>query len=250
MSSEGFAVTVSVLTPVRNGAAVLARAVRSVQAQTCSDWEMIIVDDGSEDDTRTRAAALAAADPRLRLLCHATGQGAAAARNTGLAQARGRFIAFLDADDAWEPEKLTLQLSAMEATGAGLSYTGFRRISAATSRTVTVPDRVTRAELLRGNLICCSSAIYDRKLLGTVPMPGLKLRQDYALWLTLLARVPEAVGVPQALVNLHVTPGSLSSNKLRAMRATWRMHRDHFGTGPLRAAFYVAAHLWGRLRRG
>lgn len=247
---DDFPVPVSILTPVRNGGAVVGRAVRSVQAQTMTDWEMILVDDGSQDDTAAQIQALAAQDPRLHLLRHETAAGAAAARNSALAAARGRYIAFLDADDAWAADKLALQLALMAKTGAGLSYTGFTRISDTGARDVEVPSTVTRAQLLRGNLICCSSALYDRALLGSVPMPDMKLRQDYALWLTLLDRLPRAVGLPQPLVLLHVTPGSLSSNRLRASRATWQMHRGYFGVGPLRAAFYVAAHLYGRLRRG
>lgn len=212
---------------------------------------MIIIDDGSADTTYDIAQSLAREDQRLRVLRHSKGQqGAAAARNTGLKAAQGRYIAFLDADDEWMPDKLAQQLAQMRAHRAGLSYTGFMRVSPTAAREVNVPARVTRAQLLRGNLICCSSAVYDRAMLGTVPMPDLPMRQDYALWLTLLAQLPEAVGVQTPLVRLHVTPGSLSSNKWRAMRATWAMHHDHFGTGALRSAFYVVFHTLRRLWRG
>jgi len=245
-----FPVTVSILTPARNAAGVLERAVRSVQAQTFVDWEMIIVNDGSGDDTAQCARALAAKEPRVHVFDHAAGQGAAAARNTGLAHARGRYIAFLDADDAWAPEKLAHQVEAMKDAKAGLSYTGFVRISDKSSHIVEIPAQVTRSELLRGNCICCSSAMYDRTILGSVSMPDLKMRQDYALWLTVLGKIPHAVGVPLSLVHLHVTAGSLSSNKLQAMRATWQMHHGYFGVGALRAAFYVMSHTLRRLLRG
>lgn len=245
-----FPVTVSVLTPAYQAQAVLARAVASVQAQTCTDWEMIVVDDGSDDGTLAVARSLALAEPRLRVIHSRKGQGAAGARNTALAAAQGRYIAFLDADDAWMPDKLAQQLAQMQAQGAGLGYTGFTRIAAGQERPVRVPAQVTRAQLLRGNVICCSSAVYDRAVVGSPPMPDLEMRQDYALWLELLAQVPYATGVTAPLVRLHTTPGSLSSNKWRAMAATWAMHRHHFGTSPLRAAFYVAAHTQGRLRRG
>ena len=248
--AEVFAVTVSVITPAYNAAEVLARAVESVQAQTFVDWEMIIVDDGSSDTTAALADALAQTDARLRVLRHGQGQGAAAARNTALNAAQGRYIAFLDADDAWSPNKLAAQVQAMRAQKAGLSYTGFVRISEGPHRQVHVPPRVTQAQLRLGNCICCSSAIYDRALLGSVPMPGLALRQDYALWLTLLAQLPYAVGVDLPLVNLHVTRGSLSSNKWRAMRATWSMHHHHFGSSALGSVFYVLSHTLRRLRRG
>lgn len=249
-SAVKFPVTVSVITPAHNAATVLARAVASVQAQKLTDWEMIIVDDGSGDGTADLAYSLAQKERRLRVLSHPTGQGAAAARNTALAAAQGRYVAFLDADDEWVTTKLAQQISVMQSQQAALCYTGFLRVSDTVERFVRVPSRVTRAQLLYGNIICCSSAVYDRAVLGSVFMPPLPLRQDYALWLTLLEQVPQAVGINMPLVRLHVTRGSLSSNKWRAMRATWAMHRNHFGVGALQSAGYVVAHSLRRLWRG
>lgn len=249
-TSADFPVTVSVLTPAYNAEAVLERAVASVRAQTLADWEMIIVDDGSSDATATVAEALARTEPRLQVIGHARGQGAAAARNTALKAAQGRYIAFLDADDAWRPDKLEAQLHALREGQAALCYTGFMRITDDRAKRVEVPTRVTGAQLRLGNCVCCSSALYDRAVFGSVLMPDLALRQDYALWLTLLARVPFAVGINRPLVNLHVTRGSLSSNKWRAMQATWAMHHRHFGAGALTSAFYVLSHTLRRLLRG
>ena len=245
-----FPVTVSVITPAYNAAQVLARAVNSVQMQTLVDWEMIIVDDGSSDSTYALAQSLALGAPRVVVLRHEAGQGAAAARNTALETARGRYIAFLDADDEWTSTKLAQQIEAMQAQGAALSYTGFLRISDTVERFIEVPARVTRTQLLFGNIICCSSAVYDRAALGSVLMPPLPLRQDYALWLTLLAQTDHAVGINAPLVRLHVTLGSLSSNKWQAMCATFAMHHAYFGTGRLKSAAYVACHTLRRLWRG
>ncbi len=245
-----FPVAVSVITPAYNAATVLARAVASVQAQTLTDWEMIIVDDGSDDATAEIAHELAANEPRLRVFRHETGQGVAAARNTALAAAQGRYIAFLDADDEWVAPKLEQQLDMLQKQDAALSYTGFLRVSNTAEHAIQVPDRVTRAQLLYGNVICCSSVVYDRAVFGSVSMPPLRLRQDYALWLTLLAQVPAAVGVNTPLVRLHMSHGSLSANKINALWATWHMHHNYFGTGALRSAFYVAVHALRRLLRG
>lgn len=248
---DAFPKLVSVVTPAYNAQDVLARAVASLQAQTLADWEMIIVDDTSSDATGTLADRCAQEDPRIRVIRQVQGlKGAAAARNTALSLAQGRYIAFLDADDEWLPDKLSAQIDHMRASGAGLSYTGFLRVGAGGMRRVRVPAHVTYAKLRQGNCICCSSAIYDRALTGTVLMPDLSLRQDYALWLTLLTQLPRAVGLDAPLVRLHVTPGSLSSNKWRAMRATWVMHRHHFGTGALLSAVYVTSHTLRRLLRG
>jgi teichuronic acid biosynthesis glycosyltransferase TuaG len=249
---EDFPVLVSIITPAYNAQDVLARAVASVQAQTLADWEMIIVDDSSGDATAAVAERCAQGESRIRVLRQEPAKkGAASARNTALTIAQGRYIAFLDADDEWMPDKLATQTDRMRATGAGLTYTGFLRVGAdGMARRVRVPASVTLAKLRQGNRICCSSAMYDRVMTGTVPMPDLPLRQDYALWLTLLARLPRAVGIDAPLVRLHVTVGSLSSNKWRAMRATWVMHHRHFGTGVVQSAVYVASHTLRRLLRG
>lgn len=245
-----FPVTVSVLTPAHTAAAVLARAVESVQAQGVTDWEMIIVDDGSRDDTYAVAMGLAQNDPRLKVLRHGAQQGAAAARNTALNVAKGRYIAFLDSDDAWVADKLQVQLADMQARGAALSYTGFWREAKGQRHRVRVPATVTRQKLLFGNCIGCLTAIYDRHVFGSVPMPDLLMRQDYALWLALLAKVPVAHGVDQPLAVYHRTDGSLSANKWRAAGATWTMYRAHLGIGRIRAFVYLASHNLRRLWRG
>lgn len=244
--------TVSILMPALNAAAFLPRAVASVVAQTRQDWELIIADDGSTDDTPGLARDLARADPRIRVLpAPETGpRGAAAARNRAMEVARGRYLAFLDADDEWLPEKLARQLGWMEAEGLALTYTGFWRQQATGRREIRVPGRVDRRELLRGNVIGVLTAICDREQLGPMAMPLLPLRQDYAFWLDLLTRTEAAHGLQEPLAVYHVTPGSLSANRWRASRATWRMYREHAGLGRLQAGWYLTSHLLRRLMRG
>ncbi len=246
-----FPVAVSVLMPAHGACDTLERAVASVRAQSFEDWELLITDDACAGGTGALAAALAGQDPRIRVLAHTETRGAAAARNTALAAARGRYIAFLDADDAWCPEKLARQIPFMERTGAALGYTGFWRVAeGGARRAVPVPATVTRAALLRGNVIGCLTAVYDRAALGDCPMPALPLRQDYALWLDILGRVPCAHGLTEPLALNHTRPGSLSSNRLRAAAATWAMYRRHMGLPRHRAAWYLGNHLLRRLARG
>jgi glycosyltransferase involved in cell wall biosynthesis len=232
-----------VVTPVRNAAATLARAVASVRAQTEPSWEMLIVDDGSEDGSPALAARLAAGEPRIRLLGWREPRGAAAARNAAIRAARGRCIAFLDADDAWRPEKLARQLAFMAATGCPFVFAAYLRV-AADGRPLGVvrpPPRVTRADLLKGNAVGCLTAIYDTAVLGRVEMPPLARRQDWGLWLELLRRTPEARSLPEVLAEYRVARGSLSSDKLAAARATWAVLRAHERL-PLPAAAWCFAH--------
>lgn len=242
---------ISVIMPVYNAVQTLERAVESVQAQSRTDWELLLIEDGSKDGSADLCASLAAADLRLRLLRQPGNTGAALARNAGIAQARGRFIAFLDSDDEWLPEKLSLQLDFMVQRGAAFSYTGFWRARADQAHhQIHVPASVDRTELLRGNVIGCLTAIYDRSQFQDQSMPELRMRQDFAFWLQLLEHCPRAYGLDEPLAVHHVTDSSLSSPRGRAMRATWRMFRQHLQLSVGQSAYYMASHLLRRLRRG
>lgn len=237
---------VSVVTPVWNAAATLAETVASVREQTFADWEMLLVDDGSTDGSRALAEALAAADPRIRLLVQEANTGAAAARNRAIRAARGRFIAFLDADDLWRPEKLARQVPVL-AAGHPLVFAAYRRI-AADGRPLGIvrpPARVSRSDLLKGNAIGCLTAVYDTAALGRVEMPQVARRQDYGLWLELLRRTPHAHGLPEVLADYRVRAGSLSADKRAAARATWALLREVEGLPRHRAAWCFAHYAVG-----
>lgn len=243
---------VSVITPVWDAVTTLEAAVASLQAQTRDDWEMILVDDGSRDGGGALAARLAAEDARLRLIGWAENRGAAAARNAGIRAARGRYVAFLDADDLWWPEKLAVQIGYMERTGAPFTCAACRRVDAGGRPlgVVRVPARIDYARLLRGNAIPCQTAAYDRLHYGEVEMPDLRRRQDYALWLRLLRDGGEAHGLPEVLADWRMRPGSLSANKLVAAAGTWAVYREAERIGRLRSAWYLAHNLArGALKR-
>jgi glycosyltransferase involved in cell wall biosynthesis len=233
---------VSVITPVWNAADTLAATVASVQAQSLPDWEMLLVDDGSSDGSRALAERLAAGDGRIRVLGWGDNRGAAAARNAGIRAARGRHIAFLDADDLWRPEKLAVQLDYMGRTGAAVVFSGYRRMDAAGRPLgrVRAPARITHGDLLRSNVIGCLTAVYDSDQYGRVEMPDLRRRQDYGLWLRLLARGGAAHGLDAELADYRVRARSLSGNKLAALAATWTLYREAAGLGRVRAGWCLA----------
>jgi teichuronic acid biosynthesis glycosyltransferase TuaG len=240
---------VSVITPVFNAAATLPATIASVAAQTFPDWEMLIADDGSTDATAAIAAAWAARDPRVRPL-PGPRQGPAAARNRAIRASRGRFVAFLDADDRWRPEKLARQLAFMQREDAPFSFTAYRREDALGRDlgVVRAPERVDHAGLLKGNVIGCLTAVYDTAHFGKVEMPPLPLRQDYALWLALLRRGGEARGLDEILADYRVAPASLSAGKLRAARGTWAVLRRE-GLPLPRALWCFARYAASGLRR-
>lgn len=251
MTARPASPVVSVVIPVFNAGETLAATVASVQAQTLEDWEALLIDDGSRDDSAAIMARLAATDPRIRCLATAGQQGAGPARNAGIAAAHGRFIAFLDADDQWHPEKLRLQLAAMAATGIPFSCTAYLRVNAAkdSRRVVGVPARARRADLLKTNTVACSTAIYDRAHFGPRAMPDLRRRQDFALWLDLLRDTPVVLGLPLVLMTYREDAGSLSAPKGRAAVDTWTMYRQIPGLSRAGALWYFGHYaLRGLLR--
>jgi teichuronic acid biosynthesis glycosyltransferase TuaG len=232
---------VSVVIPVHNAAATIRAAIASVQAQTYPNWEILAVEDGSTDDSAALLTTLAAADPRIHVQ-HLTAQsGPGPARNAGIRAAKGRFIAFLDADDLWHPEKLSRQIGWMLANHHVLACTAYTRITVATGTEtpIGVPSRITRADLMKTNTIACSSAIYDTAHFGLRQMPPLPKRQDFAFWLDLLANA-DAHGLNERLMTYHARPQSVSSAKGQAAAHTWRMYRAHLHLPLPQAAWYFA----------
>lgn len=219
---------VSVVLPTRNRARWLGRAIESVLRQTLVDLELIVVDDGSEDETAAVLARYAAADARIGIERVEKPGGAAAARNAGIARAKGRFVAFIDDDVVWAPTKLERQLRQLDAvTAPGLAYCAFIRFDAGGARrrigsAAAAGDRA-RSALLRGNVIDTSCAVVRRDLL--IRIGGFDERlprlQDWDLWLR-LAEATSFVYDPEPLVDVPHVPGGISSDASALIDAcTW-----------------------------
>lgn len=232
---------VTVVMPVHNSAAHLRQTLEGLGLQTFADWDCVAVDDGSEDDSITLLQEMADRDKRLRLKVLDTNVGAAVARNKGIREARGRFIAFLDSDDVWHPEKLERQLRFMRETKCHFSFTAMERVNenGQVIGSVGVPRRVSREDMLKTNYIGCSTAMYDTAYFGKVEMPLIRRRQDYALWLKLLRQVRYAHGLNQPLTRYRVRAGSVSSNKLDTSRYTWQVYRQIEGL-----SFFESVHCY------
>lgn len=233
---------VSIVTPAYNAASYVGATIASVQAQEFRDWEMLVVDDCSKDNTIDVVRALAEHDPRVRLLPQAKNGGPAAARQRAVDEARGRYIAFLDSDDVWLPGKLERQLAFMQETGTALSFTAFRRTtedSAVVGHLITVPDRLSYRGLLRHTAIATSTVIVDREKTGPFSMTRTYY-DDYALWLELLARGHVARGLKQDLMRYRVLSRSVSRNKGRSAYHVWRVYREVRKLGLIDSAWCFA----------
>lgn len=219
---------VSIVTPAYNAQRYIRETIISVQAQTLTDWEMLVVDDCSKDETASIVSMLAAQDPRIRLLQQQQNSGPAAARQRALEAAKARYIAFLDSDDIWLPNKLAHQLDNMRATGAAMTFTGYRRISEDGSRTgrlIRVPAKLDYRQLLKNTAVATSTVIVDREKTGMFSMTRTYY-DDYALWLELLRRGHIAHGLREDLMRYRIVSRSVSRRKGRSAYWVWRVYRD------------------------
>ena len=222
------ATLVSIVTPAYNAARFVGETIQSVQAQTFGGWEMLIADDGSGDNTCGVVECFIRGDPRIILIRRETRGGPAAARNTALERACGRYIAFLDSDDLWLPEKLQRQLAFMRETGAVICYTAYRRVTedgARVGRIITVPESLTYGQLLKNTAIATLTAMVDREQAGSFCMVEDR-REDYSLWLSLLRRGFVARGLNEDLARYRVVGGSDSSSRLRSAAGVWHIYRQ------------------------
>jgi teichuronic acid biosynthesis glycosyltransferase TuaG len=242
--------TVSIITPAYKAAAFVGEAIRSVQAQDFSDWEMLIVDDGSPDDTAAVVAGYAVADPRVKLIRQAN-SGPALARQAALDVACGRYIAFLDSDDYWLSDKLARQLDFMARHQAVVSFTRFRRINHDASRCghlIAIPERLDYRGLLCNTALATSTVIVDRQCSGPFAMTNTYY-DDYALWLDLLKRGHVAHGLQEDLMRYRVVGHSVSRNKGKSARMVWRIYRQIERLSPLRAAWCFAQYAFNAMRK-
>jgi hypothetical protein len=257
---KGAQPAVTVVMPAFNSARTLRDSAQSVLDQTLDSLELIIIDDASTDDTTTVAEELAGRDARVKLVSRATQGGPAAARNTGIAAARGRYLAFCDADDLWLPTKLERQLKLARATGAALVYSAYHRVGSdfagsvdafhTQGRVVRVPTELTYAQLLHSNVIGCLTAVVDLELAGPVRMPDLPGAEDWALWLRILRDGGRAAGIGEPLALYRAAQaGSHSASRWNAVRAVWSVLRAEEGIPVLRAARYLISDAVAALRK-
>jgi len=243
---------VSVIVPCYNMQAYLGQAIQSVQAQTFSGWELLLIDDASTDGTRGLIQEAARGDHRIRPILLEKNSGVARARNEGVHRARGQYLAFLDSDDAWCPEKLEAQLALMSRTAAVLSYTAYLKMTdeGRVRGTISVQETLSYADLLRTNSIGCSTAIYDSAPLGKRYFnETIGTNEDYLLWLSILKQGNLARGINRPLACYRARTTSRSSNKLRTMRDQLRIYRRFEHLSWLRCGLYFASYAYHGVKK-
>jgi len=235
---------VSIITPAYRAAHVIGDTVRSVLAQTHGNWELLIAEDCSPDDTRQVVRGWTEADPRIRLIEMPRNGGPAAARNAALEQARGRWLAFLDSDDLWLPTKLERTIAFARKRDAAFAFTGFRRISADGSRTgryIGVPPRLTYRQLLGNTAIATSTVLLDARRVGTIRMRKTYY-DDFHCWLQILKQGHVAFGLDEDLMRYRVLDRSVSRNKRRSARHVWAAYHDLEQFGFAKSLWYFSQY--------
>lgn len=244
---------VSVITPSFNSQDYLSETIESVLTQTFGDWEMIIIDDCSDDESYSIAQQFSKEDERIRSLRLSKNSGAAVARNKGIELAEGRYIAFLDSDDLWKPDKLKKQVKFMRQNNYLLTYTYYKMINESgedLEKIINPPARITYADLLKANHVGCLTAMYDSKKIGKVYMPNILKRQDYGLWLKILKNNVEfAYCIKEPLALYRRRNNSISNNKLEMVRYHWRLFRQVEKLSRPKAVYYLGWNIWDKLKQ-
>ncbi|HCC00880.1 MAG TPA: glycosyl transferase [Ruminococcaceae bacterium] len=244
---------VSVIMPVYNKERYLEDAVHSVLTQTYPNWELILVDDCSTDRSPLMIEAYRQKDERVRAYCMPQNGGAALARNRALEMAKGRYVAFLDADDLWKPQKLEKQLLKMHQNNWEFTFTAIEMIDAEGELRRSkrqVKDTVNYRFLLSNTIIACSSVIIDRSIVGDFRMPSVRKGQDFATWLSLLRDGRFlAHGIDEVLLQYRIAPGAISSNKAAALARTWRIYREQEHLSLLPACWHFSWYVFHAVKK-
>lgn len=243
---------VTVITPAYNAERFIKETMDSVLAQSISDWEMIVLDDGSTDATREIVAAYMRTDPRIRLVVNEKNMGVARTRNRGIEMARGQYVAFLDSDDVWLPEKLEFQLAKMADADAQIGYCSYAIVDEASNPVradYLVPPQAQFEDLLRENYIQCSAMLIRADVLKTIRFNPDYYHEDYVLGLDMLQAGYRAVGCSEILLWWRYLANSRSFDKRKGAVNRWRIYRNYLKIPLTRATYYFACYTCAGLRK-
>lgn len=221
---------VSVIMPCYNMERYIADTIRSVINQTYAHWELIVVDDGSTDQTVELVKVFCENNSNIHLSVNKEHLGIAKTRNACIKQAKGRFYAFLDADDLWHPEKLERQLRFMLDRHIGFSYTSYDLIDEngkTLEKTIKTAGDLDHRAYLRNTIIGCSTVMVDTDMTGPVTVPNFRTSEDAATWLNILKKGFKAYAIKEPLTSYRIREHSASSNKLKAASDLWKVYRQH-----------------------
>lgn len=236
---------VSIITPSYNSSKYIYQTVESVLAQTYKNWELIIVDDHSTDDSNKIIEEYCKKDNRIRLIKLKKNVGPALARNRGIEEAKGNYIAFLDSDDLWLPEKLEKQISFMLQNNISLTYSSYYTIdkNGGCIGLRKVKSSISYNDMLKSNHIGNLTGIFNCEKIGKYYMDNVG-HEDYTLWLKIMKKIKYTKGIVEPLAKYRITNSSVSANKLKALKWQWNIYRNIIGLNLLKSSYYFAWYVF------
>ena len=244
---------VSIITPVYNCEKLLAKTIDCVINQTYKNWELLLVDDCSTDNSYKVINEYQKRDKRIKYIKLKENSGAAIARNTALNKSKGRFIAYLDSDDLWKKEKLEHQIEFMLKNDYAFTCTDYEKIDENGNKLkkIKIPKKVDYNFFLRNTIIQTVGVMVDTKKTGkeVLVMPNIRRRQDAATWCQLLKNGFDCYEVPEYLSYYRVVPNSLSSNKLKAVKMNWYWYRKIEKLSLLKTIYCFAGYAFNAVKK-
>jgi teichuronic acid biosynthesis glycosyltransferase TuaG len=244
---------VSIITPIYNSEEFIKKTIDSVLSQTYTNWEMIIIDDCSTDNSIEIIENFIDNNTKIKLIESKQNLGAAQARNTALEIANGRFIAFLDSDDIWHPDKLEKQVECMMKRKAPISFTSYELINengASKNHIIHSVEKLTQIDYLKNTIIGFSTSMIDTQIVGnSFRMMDIRTRQDTSLWITLLGKGFLAHGLDEVLVKYRIHSNSISANKIKAAMRVWNLYFNIHRLGFFKSAYCFAFYLYNAIKK-
>lgn len=233
---------VSIVTPTYNSVEFIRETISSIQQQTYNQWELLLIDDCSADNTLELINELAVSDARIKVFSTEVNSGAGVARNLGIAAANGQYLTFIDADDLWFPNFIENSIKMCLKQQASFVFSSYRRSDEHLNFIYSdfiVPKKVTYHDILKTNSISCLTAFLDVGKLEKKFMPKIRKRQDMGLWLSYLKEIPFAVGIETPMAIYRIRENSLSRDKKALIKYQWEFYTKVEKLNYFASAYYM-----------
>lgn len=244
---------VSIIMPAYNCGKYISEAIQSVIKQTYDNWELIIINDCSTDDTQNIIKDFQNRDNRIRAYKNDKNSGVSETRNKGISEAKGEWVAFLDGDDIWDEKKLDEQIKCAQKNNAGFIFTGAAYIDENGKKyrgIFNVPEKVSYKKLLKQNVISCSSAMVKRFYFidFNIKMENDSIHEDFCVWLKILRIADFAYGINEPLLIYRITGKSKSGNKIKSLKMAYKTY-IYAGINPIKACWFMFFYIVKNIKK-